>query len=109
MSTILSTKPTEKAPVPSPSQASDVPKLDLATADGTTDLYVDEEASKTGEGQGRQTAFANLSKRKALRLFWRPIMYCSVALFGVMMDGFQIGLPGESHSSSPTSPCHSPI
>lgn len=47
---------------------------------------------------GRQTAFANLGKKETIKLFWRPLMYCGFALFGVMMDGFQMSLPGKQAS-----------
>ena len=89
-------------PAPAPAQplaanaidpsAPSKPGLEITTVE-TFDPY-DEEAKKPLEDSVRQSAFANISKKQALKLFWRSMAFCAVGLFGVMMDGFQLGLPG---------------
>lgn len=55
-----------------------------------------ERKAEHSSGVARETAFVGLTRVQALRKFWRACFFCGFCVFGVMMDGFQVPLPGMS-------------
>lgn len=91
---VLLRNSTASSPARSPGHAIDAEKaerLDGVTADSKTGSSLSLSSSAP---QCRESAFAGISKKEAIKVFRRPVMYCMFALFGVMMDGFQMSLPG---------------
>jgi len=44
-----------------------------------------------------ETAFVGMSKWQAMRKFWRASLFCFMAAFAALLDGFQFSIPGKSH------------
>lgn len=45
------------------------------------------------------SAYANLSSKESLRLFWKPTLFCFLAAYGACNDGFQISLMSQLNVS----------
>ncbi|WRT68794.1 uncharacterized protein IL334_005774 [Kwoniella shivajii] len=80
------------------SQPEDDVKGDVIKDDGINVLIngqqQDDAHNRINVIEHEESAFVGMSRLQALKVFWRPTLYCYMCAFSVVMNGYQDSLPG---------------
>ncbi|WVW79665.1 hypothetical protein I302_101634 [Kwoniella bestiolae CBS 10118] len=73
-------------------------KGDVVKDDGINVLINDQQQdgynNRINVIEHEESAFVGMSRMQALRVFWRPTLFCYMCAFSVVMNGYQDSLPG---------------